>query len=681
MATTSGVGSSGLDVNSIVSQLMAVESRPLTALAQKEAGYQAKIAAFNSVSGALTSFQGTLKSLSDPERFRGVTASSGDATIFTGTATTKAVAGNYDVNVTQLAKAQTITSAGQLTMNAPVGAGTKTILTFDFGTITGGKLADGRYVQDATATPPDPTFTVNDKKAAGTLVIDSSNNSLQGIRDAINKAGLGVTATIVSDGSANPYHLVLTSNDSGAASSMRISVAGDNGAPDAAIAGLLAYDPTGTQNMTQTAAAADTKLSVNGIAVSSAKTTVDDAIQGVTLDVRKIGSSTLSVARDTDSVKAAVNGFIKSFNDLNKTIKSVSSYNADTKQAGLLLGDPAVRAIESQLRGMLSDSLTGGNLTNLTQLGITFQKDGTLAVDDSKLNKAIANNFDDIAGLFSSVGTASDSLVEFTESSSATKPGTRSLYISQLATQGKLVGAGAPSSLQIIAGSNDEFAVSIDGVSSTIKVAAKTYASSAAFGTALQAAINSSKDFASQGVSVSVSAAADGTLSVQSDRYGSASKVAIGGSGAPNIFGATPSATDGQDVKGTIDGVDATGSGQVLSGAAGSTAAGMKITIKGGTTGNRGSVTFTQGFAQQIGAMVDNYVGTKGMLKSQTDGINVSIKLLDKQQAALQDRLTMTEKRLRAQYNALDQALASMGQTQTYLTQQLTQISNLSKSS
>nr|WP_307731142.1 flagellar filament capping protein FliD [Massilia agilis] len=107
----------------------------------------------------------------------------------------------------------------------------------------------------------------------------------------------------------------------------------------------------------------------------------------------------------------------------------------------------------------------------------------------------------------------------------------------------------------------------------------------------------------------------------------------------------------------------------------------MKITIKGGTTGNRGSVTFTQGFAQQIGAMVDNYVGTKGMLKSQTDGINVSIKLLDKQQAALQDRLTMTEKRLRAQYNALDQALASMGQTQTYLTQQLTQISNLSKSS
>ncbi|GAB3438296.1 flagellar filament capping protein FliD [Massilia solisilvae] len=681
MATTSGVGSSGLDVNSIVSQLMAVEARPLTALAQKEAAYQAKVTAFNSVSGALNSFQGTLKSLSDPERFRGVNANSGDATIFTGTATSKAVAGNYNVNVTQLAKSQTITSAGQLAMNAPVGSGVKTTLTIDFGTITGGKLVDGRYVQDATATPPDPTFTVNDKKAAGTVVIDSSNNSLQGIRDAINKAGLGVTATIVSDGSANPYHLVLTSNDSGAASSMRISVAGDNAAPDAAVAGLLAYDPTATQNLTQTAAAADTKLTVNGIAVSSAKTTVDDAIQGVSLDIRKVGESTLSVSRDTDSVKAAVNGFVKSFNDLNKAIKSVTSYNADTKQAGLLLGDPAVRAIESQVRSMLSDNLTGGNLTNLTQLGITFQKDGTLAVDDSKLTKAVNNNFDDIAGLFSSVGTATDSLVEFTESSTSTKPGTRSLNVSQLATQGKLVGTAAPASLAIIAGSNDEFAMSVDGVSATVKVAAKTYASSAAFATALQAAINSSKDFASKSVSVSATAAADGTITVQSDRYGSASKVAIGGSGATNIFGATPTATDGLDVKGSIDGVEATGSGQILIGAAGSSASGMKLTIKGGATGDRGTVSFTKGFAQQLGAMVDNYVGTNGMIKSQTDGINVSIKLLDKQQAALQDRLTMTEKRLRAQYNALDQALSSMGLTQNYLTQQLTQIANLSKSS
>lgn len=685
MAISSGVGASGLDVNSIVSQLMTVESRPLTALAQKQAAYQAKIAAFNSVSGALTAFQGNLTSLADPARFRGVNATSGDSTIFTGTATTSAVPGSYDVDVTQLAKAQTISSAGQTSMNATIGSGGKTTLTFDFGTISGGKLVNGQYVQDTDPanTQPSPTFTTNDKKASGTVVIDSSNNTLQGIRDAINKAAIGVTATIVSDGSANPYHLVLTSNDTGQAASMRISASGDSGAaPDAAVASLLGYDPTGTQNLTQTSAAADTKLSVNGIAITSPKTTVDGAIQGVTLTALKVGTSTLSVARDTDSVKAAINGFVGAFNDLNKAIKGVSSYDATTKQAGLLLGDPAVLSIDTQVRAMLSNSLAGGgNLTNLTQLGITFQKDGSLAVDDTKLTNAVTNNFSDIAGLFASVGSTSDSLVQFTDSSSATQPGTRAVVVNQLATQGTLTASGAPGTLTIAANSNDEFAVTVDGVSATVKVAAKTYASSDAFASALQAAINSNQAFSAATVSVAVSAAADGTLTVQSNRYGSASKVAIGGSGAPNIFGATPRAVDGTDVQGSIDGVPANGSGQVLNGATGSSSAGIKLTITGGSTGERGTVSFTQGYAQQLGALINGYVGSGGMLKAQTDGIQVSIGLLTKQQSDLQDRLTQTEARLRAQYSALDTTLASMGQTQTYLTQQLAQISSNTSSS
>jgi flagellar hook-associated protein 2 len=676
---TSGIGS-GLDVNSIVSQLMTVEARPLTALATKEAGYQAKLSAYGSVSGALTSFQAALKSLSSADRFQTVNATSADTSIFSATATTKAVAGNYTVEVTQLAKAQTISSAGQASTTAAIGNGTATTLTFEFGTIAGGQLVDGTYSNDPAANPPSTvSFTQDTKRTVGTVVIDSTNNSLQGIRDAINKAGIGVTATIVSDGSDVPNHLVLTSDKGGASSSMKISVAGPNGDPaDASVSALLAYDPAGTQALKQTTAALDTKLTVNGVAVTSATNTVDGAIQGVTLNVSKVGSSTLKVERDTDSVRSAVNGLVKAYNDLDKTIKSVSSYDATTKQAGLLLGDSAVRGIQTQVKGMLTQNVAGSKIGNLMQLGIGFQKDGTLTVDSAKLDKAIANNFNDIAGLFASVGSATDSLVSYESSSTGTKPGNWALNIDSLATQGSLKAASVPADLNIVAGVNDQLAMTVDGVTATITLPPRTYTAST-LATALQSAINGASEFSSKDVSVSVDVDADGKLGIVSKRYGSASKVNVGGNGADNLFGTGPIATDGTDVAGTIDGVKATGSGQFLTAAAGTAAAGLKLTIAGGTSGPRGTVGYSQGFANQLSALIDNFIGSKGVIASQKDSLNSAIKQIDKQQDALNVRLAATEKRYRAQFTALDSMLTSMNNTSTYLTQQLAQISNLSK--
>lgn len=678
---TSGIGS-GLDVNSIVSQLMTVEARPLTTLATKEAGYQAKLSAYGSVNGALSSFQAALKSLSSPDRFQTVNATPADTSIFSATATTKAVAGNYTVDVTQLAKAQTISSAGQASVTAAIGNGAKTTLTFEFGTVAGGKLVDGVYIDDPAATPPSgATFTQDTKRTTGTVVIDSKNNSLQGIRDAINKAGIGVTATIVSDGSDVPNHLVLTSDKNGASSSMKISVTGEDGASaDASIGALLAYDPAGTQQLKQTSAALDAKLTVNGVAVTSATNTIDGAIQGVTLNVSKVGSSSLKVDRDTGSVSAAVNNFVKAFNDLDKTIKSVSSYDATTKQAGLLLGDSAVRGIQTQVRGMLTQNVEGSRISNLMQLGIGFQKDGTLTVDSAKLDKVIANNFDDIAGLFASVGSATDSLVSYESSSTATKPGNWALNIDAPATQGSLKGASAPASLNIVTGVNDQLAMTVDGVSAAITLPARSYTAST-LATALQSAINGASEFSSKDVSVSVDADANGNFSIVSKRYGSASKVNAGGNGAENLFGTGPIAKDGTDVAGTIDGIKAQGSGQVLTGAQGTAAAGLKLTIAGGSSGARGTVSFSLGFASQLSSLIDNFTGSKGVIASQKNSLNSSIKQLDKQQEALNLRLAATEKRYRAQFTALDSMLTRMNNTSTYLTQQLTQISNLSSQS
>jgi flagellar hook-associated protein 2 len=673
-----GIGSN-LDVNSIVSQLMSVESQPLTILNKKEASYQAKLSAFGSMSGALSTFQSALAALNSPAKFQSVSASSADATIVSGTATSKAVAGSYAVNVTKLAQAQTIATAGNASTTAGIGDGMKTTLTFQFGTISGGTLQNGVYVDpvDPLANPPvpssPPAFTQDANQASGTVVIDSTNNSLQGIRDAINKAAIGVTATIVSDGSATPNHLVLTSNKTGETSSMKISVARDPLDPvDPSLANLLAYDPAGTQNMTQSNAAQSTALTVNGIAISGTTNSISEAIQGVTLNVSKIGSTTMTIARDTGSVQSGVSTFVKAYNDLDKTIKSLTAYDPTTQTGGPLLGDSSVRNIQTQVRSMLGGSLsgTGGSLTNLSQIGISFQKDGSMALDSTKLQNAISSNFNDIAGLFTSMGTTTDSLINFVSSTSTTKPSNSVVNLTALATQGKITGSAAPTSLTITAGVNDQLAMTVDGISATVTLAPNTYTSNSLIAQ-VQSAINGASAFSSAGIAVSVSADTGGNLSITSNRYGSASNVSVSGNGADNIL-PSPTSTAGVDVAGTIDGVTATGSGQFLTGGDGSSAAGIKLEITGGALGDRGKVNFSQGYAYLLSNLVNNFLGSTGVISGQTNGINRSIKDIGKSRDALNLQLAATEKRYRAQFTALDVTIGKMTATSTYLTQQLT---------
>lgn len=677
-----GIGSN-LDVDNIVKQLMAVEAQPLNTLARKEASYLAKVSAFGTLKGALTTFQTALDALKMPAKFQGVNATAADTTILSGSATSKAVAGSYTVDVTKLAQAQTIATAGQAISTAPIGDGSKTTLTFQFGTISGGKLQSGVYVNDPAAIPPDPTFTQDATQTGGSVVIDSTNNSLQGIRDAVNKANIGVTATIVSDGSGNPHHLVYTSNATGATSSMKVSVDRDAAAPvgDTALADLLAYDPAGAQKMTQSSAAQDTALTVNGIAITARNKSVAEAIQGVTLSINKIGSTTVNVTRDTAAISNGVSSLVKAYNDLDKTIKTLTAYDATTKTGGSLLGDASVRNIQTQVRAMLGDTLTGagGALNNLTQIGVTFQKDGSMALDQAKLTKAIDTSFDDMAGLFASIGTSSDSLVKFIGSTSLTKPGSGELYVSALATRGAAVAGAAPSTLTIGAGSNDQMSITVDGISSSITLSPNTYTSSS-LAAHLQTTINGASEFKAAGVTVVVSADVDGKLSITSNRYGSVSKVDISGSAATSLF---PSATqtDGTDVAGTIGGVPATGSGQLLTAGIGSTMSGLKMEITGGPApADRGTVSFSQGYADLLTKLVDNFTSATGLINGQTTSLQKTVTDIGKARDAMNLKLQGVEKRLRAQFTALDVTIARMTATSNYLTQQLAQLSTMTSS-
>lgn len=394
MPTTSSVGASGgLDVQGLVSQLMTLERRPIDKLNTQVASYQNKISSFGTLNGLVSGLQTALQNLNS--NFQGFTTAPSDASIFSASATGQAAAGAYTLDVANLARAQNLVAVGQASSTTAIGNGTATTVTFDFGTISGGTLTSGVYTG--------ATFTANGD-GTKSIAIDGTNNTLQGIRDAVNAAKIGVTATIVNDGSGTPYRLALTSEKSGVSNSLKITTSGGDGAIDA----LLAHDPAGLpadQHLNQTAAAQNANFTVNGIAITSPSNTVTDAIQGVTLTLSKptTAQANLLVERDTKAVSTAVTGFVDAYNALVSQLKSRSAYGSSTDtNKPALAGDGTVRLMLDQLHGIFNVGASGGTLTSLSEVGITTKADGTLKLDSGKLNSALASNFSDVTNLFSS---------------------------------------------------------------------------------------------------------------------------------------------------------------------------------------------------------------------------------------------------------------------------------------
>ena len=672
MATTSsttgtlssaGIGS-GLDVQGIVDKLMTVESQPLTDLNTRETAIQTQVSAYGALKSGLSALQAAVHALSTPATFRSTTASVGDKTVATATSGDSVVPGNYSLEVTQLAQSQKLVSSGFASIADTVGSGT---LTFTFGSTSGG------------------VFTPNATAGAKTVAIPTGQSSLAGIRDAVNAAGIGVTATIVNDGSATGQRLVFTSNSTGAANGLQITVAdADGNNTDASGLSQLAYDPAAAvgagRNLTQNVAAQDALLTVDGIAIQSASNTVTGAIGGVTLTLAKTNAgtpTTVSVARNATAAAGSVGAFVKAYNDLQTTITNLTKYDATKQQASVLTGDATVRLVQTQLRSLVGGSLGGtGTLTTLAQVGITTGGDGQLQFDTDKFNTAFGNDAAAVERLFSATGSASDSLITYGSAGSKTVTGTYPVAVTQLATHGTLTGSGA-AGLTITAGVNDSLTAVVDGATVSVTLAAGTYASA----DALAAAVASKLNGALGGSSPLSVAAASGVLTFTSSRYGSASSVTLSGNAAATLVGAAPTGTAGLDAAGTIGGVPAVASGQTLVGAPGSPAEGLTLSVVGGSTGARGTVSFSQGVGYRLDQVLTGLLASDGTLQARTDGLQSTIKDIDKRKDALQTRLDAVRAAYLKQYNALDTQLAQMQSMSTYLTQQLANLPKISGSS
>ncbi|MEI6415290.1 MAG: flagellar filament capping protein FliD, partial [Pseudomonadota bacterium] len=526
--TSMGIGS-GLDVSSLVTQLVASEKQPVqNKIIQQEATLQAQISAMGTVKGALSSFSSALSNLASPSTFQARTATSGNSSLFMASADPTAVAGSHVVEVGKLAQAQTVATNGFPDTTSAVGTG---VLTFQFGTYNSGAN----------------TFTANAAKATGTVTIGASNNSLQGIRDAINTAHVGVNASIVNDGSGNGGNrLVLASADSGVANSIKLTVQDGLGSPLTGTTGLgaLAYDPTagtGTgKNMSQTIIAQDAAFNIDGIAMTRSSNTVTGAIEGVALSLVSASPgnpTSLSVSPNQSGVTGAVNKFVSTYNNLVNTLSSLTSYDTTTKKAGVLLGDATTNLIASRVRSVLGQAVSNatGPYASLADIGITTQKDGSLTVNNSKLQSALNANFNSVGQIFATAGQPSDSLVKFASSTSDTQAGQYAINVSRIASQGNYTG-GASNSL-LVDSTNNAFSVKVDGIQSgIISLTQKAYGSSSELATELQSRINGDAALQSMGMSVGVSYDS-GKFVITSNRYGSNSQVGITSLGnSTNVF-------------------------------------------------------------------------------------------------------------------------------------------------
>ena len=371
---------SGLDTESIISKMMEIEKRPIILLQNREADYQARISALGTLKSGLSDLQTAAQALKEPDDFTAFTATSGNTDVLTVSASDSASPGTYYVTVTQLAQAQQVRSAAFTASDATVGTGTLTI-------------------QVGSETPVDVT-------------IDSTNNTLSGIASAINNADAGVTAAVVGDGNGN-YYLTMASQEADTTNTISFSVADDDGNNDDAsgLSGL--YTDPANHTVTETQAAKNAQLTVNGIAVERSGNTIDDIIGGVSMTLKQEdpgNSFTVTVSRDLDSIKTRIQDFVTKYNSLVDAFDSLQSYNADTSAAGTLLGDSTTSSIRFRLQNMLFTQVDGVDdaVNGLSRLGIAVDQDGKLSVDDTTLTTALENNQSDVVNFFTQTTSGSE---------------------------------------------------------------------------------------------------------------------------------------------------------------------------------------------------------------------------------------------------------------------------------
>lgn len=393
MATLSSPGiGSGLDIKSIVSQLVALERVPVTKLETKGAALQTKLSAYGQVKATLATLDDAATALMDATTWKARTFTSNNTTAITGSATSTALTSSFAVQVSALAQVQTLKS-NPVTAGSAIGSDGR--LDIKAGQWTGASFNGG---SNATVS-----------------VTVAATDTLTNIADKINTASAGVSAVVVTSGGLD--RLLIRGNSTGEASGFKIDTFDGTGAQitnGSTGVGVFAYSATGFPSaiygMTQTQAAQNAALTIDGIGISSASNTVSDAVPGITLNLHASTTTAaqVTVGVDKDVIKAKVESFRTAFNDIRTKMAGFMLYDAATKKGGPLLGDNTALNIDKMLRDMVSATgPAASTIGRLSDMGLQIQRDGTLATNTTKLDNALQDVANVQAFLTTSTGTSS----------------------------------------------------------------------------------------------------------------------------------------------------------------------------------------------------------------------------------------------------------------------------------
>ncbi len=557
-----GVGS-GLLTSELVEDIIAAEREATDLrLDAKRAEVDAKISAFGAIRSAMESLRASSAALGDSKTLLSQTVASSNEGVVTATAGASAVTGTHTVEVLATARAHTLTSVRFDSIEDVVGEGT---IDFRFGTTT---FSGGNY----------DTFEENPERASAQVIIDSSNNTLGGIRDAINTADIGVVASIVNDGEG--FVLVLKSASTGEDHSMELTVTESGAAGLAAFSFNASASSPGT-HFTQTVDADDATVTIDGITVSRETNTIDEVIPGVTFEVTNNNAgfpATVTISQDTAAITEKMQAFIDNYNSLKTLVDDLTDFDEEEGVGALLTGDATVRALMSQVDRLLVrgvSDLESNALRALVDLGVARDQnnDYQLNLNSSVFTQSLASSSDDVLAMLADERRASDSQISFVGFTSETQAGSYEIDIEQAAARAQLNGAttsGLSGAINVDA-DNDTLAVTVDGVASgTVQLAQGSYADGAELAAEIQSQINLDANLRAASKSVEVSYDSDlEQLVLSSTSYGSKSSIGIDSVDTDTTvdFGlAVDPAIDnvGQDVAGTVNGIAGVGTGQFL---------------------------------------------------------------------------------------------------------------------
>jgi flagellar hook-associated protein 2 len=344
MITAAGVGS-GIDIESILSQLDQLERQPVNVLNSKRSALEVELSAYGTVKGALSTLNTVAETLGSDNDFGAFEAFSSDEDVFTAESTGGSIAEVHELEVLSLASSHRLSSDVFDSVDSDIRRG-----NWEF-------------------TSGDNTFSFE---------IDRDARSLQDLTDAINNSvdNTSITASIVNvDGGSS---LILTANETGSANEITVDQPGDR------------------IDFTEVSEASDAQILLHGHTVTSSSNSITNAIDGVTLNIKGVGEATVNTARNTDSLRTSLTDFIAKYNSLSETMSNLSETE--------LQGDSLPRSIDTRMRELFFDSvdLENGDSSSALELGFTFDEYGVLSLDETKYNSALEQGVDRYVNMFNS---------------------------------------------------------------------------------------------------------------------------------------------------------------------------------------------------------------------------------------------------------------------------------------